>query len=662
MEREKDVDVVVGLAGNPNVGKSAFFHQITGIGVNVSNYPGTTVEIAEGKTEFKGYTVKVIDLPGVYSLGAVAEDEWVARRAILERDIDVIVNIVDASNLERNLYLTLQLIELDVPVMVVLNQYDVAVREGMNVDPDALSDELGVPVVATVATQGKNVSEAFDSALDVAIKEKGPEGKVEMGKDLESNIEPLVSNIQSNLNRNPFDLSSRSLAIKLLEGDEELINSVLEIDGGEEIVKNARENAQEIKNQHGEASAFRIARERHGLASLISEEVTQKTDVEPSFSDRVSRWTTETRTGIPILVGVFFGLLMLLFYGGGFIESVLIGGWENWVQPNLLALFRFITPNSNIVSVLDIGINLGLKGILAVMFPYILVFFLALAVLEDSGYLPRMAYVMDSVMHKLGLHGRAVVPMLGGFGCNVPAIMATRSLTSRREKFISSFLITLIPCSARTVVILGTVGAFVGILPALAIYGIILLLIFLVGVTLNRFVSGETSGMVMELPSLRTPSIKPVLSKTWNRMKEFIYVAAPLLILGSFLIAFLKVSGVMQAIVGPLSPITVGLLGLSAVLIIPLLFGIIRKEGALVLMFSVLGTSNLLGEASPMSPLNIFVFALVVAIYLPCVATFAVLKKELGWKEAILISGFTILLAIAVGTAFNYLNPLGLAV
>lgn len=657
MEKEKDVDIVVGLAGNPNVGKSAYFHQITGIGVNVSNYPGTTVELAEGKTEFKGYTVKVIDLPGVYSLGAVAEDEWVARRAILERDIDVIINIVDASNLERNLYLTLQLVELEIPMIVVLNQYDVATREGMSIDQDVLSESLGVPVIATVATQGRNVSEAFDKALDMSVMEKSPEGKVEMGKDLEGIIESLANKIQKELGQKPFDLPARTLAIELLEGDEELINSVLEEDEGEKIVRKAREFAQEIKNQHGEASAFRIARERHGLASLISEEATQKTDVEPSISDKISRWTTETKTGIPILVGIFFGLLMLLFYGGGFIESVLIGSWEKWVQPALLNFFQSISPNPSVAEILDLGINLGLKGILAVMLPYILVFFLALAVLEDSGYLPRMAYVMDSVMHKLGLHGKAVVPMLGGFGCNVPAIMATRGLTSKRQKLISSFLITLIPCSARTVVILGTVGAFVGVFPALAIYGIILLLIFLVGVTLNRFISGETSGMVMELPSLRTPSIKPVLSKTWNRLEEFVYVAAPLLIIGSFLIAFLKVSGFMQAIVGPFSPVTAGLLGLPPILIVPLLFGIIRKEGALVLLFTVLETSNL---TSVMSSLNIFVFALVVAIYIPCVATFAVLKRELGWKEAIGISIFTILLALVVGAAFNFLNPLGL--
>lgn len=192
----KNADVVVGLAGNPNVGKSAFFHQVTGIGVTISNYPGTTVEISEGETEYKGYKVKMVDLPGVYSIGAVAEDEWVARREILERDVDVIVDVVDASNLERNLYLALQLIELDVPLVIVLNQYDMALKEGIKVDPDVLSEELGVPVVTTVATQGKNVSEALEKAIEVGAERVKPSKEQKMGKELEKIIESLSEDIR----------------------------------------------------------------------------------------------------------------------------------------------------------------------------------------------------------------------------------------------------------------------------------------------------------------------------------------------------------------------------------------------------------------------------------------------------------------------------------
>lgn len=661
MEEERDVDIAIGLVGNPNVGKSVFFHQLTGVGVTVSNYPGTTVEISEGITEYRDYTAEVIDLPGVYSLGAVAEDEWVARRTIFERDVDVIVNIVDSSNLERNLYLTLQLIELQTPMVVALNQQDIATRAGIQIDPEILSEKLGIPVIPTIATQGKNIPEVLAKSIEVGLEQKKPQEELRMGKDLEEKISSLAEIVSSKMESIPFDFPPRTLAIKLLEGDEEIINMIIEKEDGEEVVRKARELAQEIKDEHGEASAFRIARGRHGLANLISEESSEKAETSPSISDKISSLTTETKTGIPIMVGVFFGLLMLLLYGGGFIEKILVGNWEGAVEPALRSFFQQISPNPEIVSILDIGLNLGIKGILAVLFPYILVFFLALAILEDSGYLPRMAYVMDSVMHKIGLHGKAVVPMLGGFGCNVPAIMATRGLTSRRQKLISSFLITMIPCSARTAVILGTVGVFLGIIPALWIYGIILGLIFLVGLVLNRFLPGETSGMVMEIPPLRKPELKPVLSKTWNRMKEFIYVATPLLIIGSLVIGVLQVSGLMDLIVEPFSPLITGFLGLPAVAIIPLLYGVIRKEGALVLLVTVLPAGGLSGFAQR-DPLALSVFALVVAIYIPCVATFAVLKRELGLNEAVGIAVFTILLAIGVGGLIYHLNPLGLAV
>ncbi|MFW5912321.1 MAG: ferrous iron transport protein B [Candidatus Hadarchaeota archaeon] len=658
MDEEKDAGIVVGLAGNPNVGKSAFFHQVTGLGVTVSNYPGTTVEVAEGMTRYDSESVKIVDLPGVYSLGAVSEDEKVARKAILDRDIDVILNIVDASNLERNLYLTFQLIELGLPVVLVLNQYDEALEKGLRIDPDELSNQLGVPVVETVATEGKNVLEAFEMAVESGKSGDVPERAFNMGEDLESIVQNLADFLEGGNFSLPFYMSSRTLAIKLLEGDEEMESFVLDQEGGEEIIGQRDKFAEAIRKMHGEEAAFRIARERHGLASLISEEVTNRVEVETPLSERISRWTTELKTGVPIMIGVFLGLLAVLFFGGEFIEEQAIGNWEGLVEPGLRSFFQNISPNAEIAEVLDIGINQGIKGILAVMLPYLPPFFFALAILEDSGYLPRMAFVMDSVMHRMGLHGKAVAPMLGGFGCNVPAIMATRGLTGKRQRFIASFLITMVPCSARTAVILGTVGIFVGLVPALSIYAVILALIFAVGLALNRFIPGETTGMVMEMPPLRRPMLRPVLTKTWNRLREFIYVATPLLLVGSFVIGILDVGGIMNSIVDPLSPLTLGLLGLPPVVIVPLIYGIIRKEGALVLLVSVAGTSQL---GSFMSDLQLYVFALVVAIYLPCIAAFAVLRRELGWKEAVLISVSTVIFAIAIGSIFLRLNPLGLA-
>lgn len=654
MEKKKNTDIVMVLAGNSNVGKSAFFHQITGADVIISNFPGTTVELVEGKVIYDGYTVRVIDLPGTYSLGSVAEDELVARKMIVEGKPDVIINIVDSTSLERNLFLTLQLIGLNFPMVVVLNMYDEALRKGIKIDIARLSKKLGVPVVHTVAVRGENVLKAFEIAIDVAKKRKRPRKTIRMGKDLEDIIAKLAKIIEKNLARD-FEIPARALAIRLLEGDAYFIDLVSSEKGGEKVLNAAEKFAIEIMKRHGEAAALRIARERHGIANVIAKEVSTYTLVKPTITDRLSRFTTEVKTGVPIMIAVFAGLLFTLLYLGGYLESLIIDNYNEFVSPALRYFFASISPSENIAKILDLGINMGLEGILAVMFPYILVFFIVLAILEDVGYLPRMAFVMDSAMHKIGLHGRAVVPMLGGFGCNVPAIMGTRVLTSKRERFIASFLITIVPCSARTAVILGTVGFFIGIKYALLIYGIIILLIFIVGWVLNRVLPGKVSGMVMEMPPLRMPLAKAILFKTWVRMKSFIYLAAPLLLLGSLLIAVLQVSGLIYGIVAPLAPLTVGLLGLPPLTIIPLLYGFIRKEGAIVLLVTIFGSGDL---TSFMSPIQIFVYALVVAIYVPCVATIATLGRELGWKNAILISACTFLFAVALGGAIYHLSAL----
>ena len=645
--------LVMALAGTPNVGKSAIFHQITGADVIVSNYPGTTVELTEGKVKHGKYDVRVVDLPGIYSLGAVSDDELVARRAILEQKPDVVVNIVDASSLGRSLYLTLQLLELGYPMLVVLNMHDIALKKGIKIDPQLLSRKLGVPVVPTVAIRGENVRGAFDKAIEVAMKKRRPQKIIPMGKDLERAVEELDRNIRKNLARAPLNLPTRSLAVKLLEGDTHLTEALARESGSDAVLKKASKLARDIKAKYGEPAAFRIARERHGIANILSREATEYITTKPTLSEKMSEVMTRPKTGIPIMVAVFVALLLLIIYGGGFLERVLNDGW----QATTSGLSSALQNSGAIGQVLNIGLIQGIAGILSVMIPYILVFFVALAVLEDTGYLPRMAFVMDSAVHKIGLHGRAVVPMLGGFGCNVPAIMATRVLATKRERRIASFLITMIPCSARTAVILGTVGFFLGVRYALVIYGIILAMIFIVGWLLNHWLPGQVSGMIMEMPPLRRPMLRPVLYKTWLRMKHFVYIAVPLLLVGSFVIGALHVSGVLNSITGPLAPFTTGLLGLPAVAIIPLIYGFIRKEGALVLLVSIAGTSNLLAF---MSPLQIFVFALVVAIYVPCIATVAVLARELGWKDAIAISAGTFLLAVLVGGLFFHLNPLGL--
>lgn len=648
----KASQLTIALAGTPNVGKSAIFHAITGTDVVISNYPGTTVELLEGKIHHRGQEIKIVDLPGVYSLGAITEDEQVARRAILEQNPDVIVDIVDASNLERSLFLTIQLLALNRPMVILLNMYDEATKKGIHPDPDLLSKALRVPVIPTVATTGKNVHRAFEIAIKVAKSGRRPSGTIKMGQDMEKAIKALESEVKRI--GAPFRLPARTVAIGLLEGDANVVKEIMRLPGTEKLLRRARVRAKEIAKKHGEPAAMRIAKERHALAASIAKKVTRYAPKQISRADRIDKILTSPKTGALILAGVFAALLFFLIYVGGFLEGLLMDGWEGYVAPALESLFKNLGAAGE---VLNIGINGGMQGILAVMIPYIFTFFLALAILEDTGYLTRMAFVMDSLMHKIGLHGRAVVPMLGGFGCNVPAIMGTRVLATKRERLIASFLITMIPCSARTAVLLGTVGVFLGLKWALLIYAIIIALIFVVGWLLNRWLPGRALGMILEMPPLRKPLPKLILAKTWMRMKHFVYFATPILLLGGLVIGALEVSGAMKSIVMPLSPFTVGLLGLPAVTIIPILYGFIKKEGAFVLLVSVAGTANLLEF---MSPLQLFVFALVVAIYIPCVATLATLWKELGWKDAMMIAAATFLLAVTAGALIYHLNPFGL--
>ncbi|MEM1874310.1 MAG: nucleoside recognition domain-containing protein, partial [Candidatus Hadarchaeales archaeon] len=370
--------------------------------------------------------------------------------------------------------------------------------------------------------------------------------------------------------------------------------------------------------------------------------------------ERLDSILTSPKTGLPIAAMVFVLVLLTLIYFGGLIEDILTNGWENHISPSLTSAFSHM---GKLGEALNIGLNWGIQGILAVIIPYILPFFIIMGILEDVGYLPRIAFLLDSLMHKIGLHGRAVIPLFGGFGCNVPAIMATRTLLSKRERVIASILITMIPCSARTAVILGLVGNYLGVLYALTIYAIILFLIFLVGFLLNRWIPGKTPGMIMEVPPLRAPAWKPILANTWIRMKHFLFLAMPLLLVSSFIIGLMQVGGILDAIVPVFSPLTTGLLGLPAITIIPLLYGFLRKEGGLVLLVTVAGTSNLLEF---MTPLQLYVYVLVLSIYIPCVATVAVIRRELGWKIALSTAFGTFMLAVAVGGLVFHFNPLRL--
>lgn len=639
-EIKGNVDFTFALAGNPNVGKSSIFNRLTGMGVVTANYPGKTVELNIATTNFKDLKIGIIDLPGSYALGAVSEDQWVARRAVLDLKPDVVIIILDATNLARNLYMTLQFIDLGIPLVAALNLIDEAEKRNIIIDAEKLSNLLGIPVVPTVATSGKGLDELVQTAVDVA--RISINYKLRYGEDIEESIRELERLI-SPCN---FGISPRALAILLLEEDSEFIELV----NNKAILKQATKISREIEAKHGEKTPLRIARERHGLAGTIAVQV--QSDALQIKSDKLWAYTTSPITGIPLLFFTLGIVFAFLFYGGDILSTSLRNLWSSYLSPLIDGIIFEAFGKGYVGRTLIWGFDAGILAALAVGIPYVLTFYFLLAFLEDSGYLNSVAFLTDRVMHKFGLHGRAIIPLVAGAGCNVPAIIGTRVLTTMRERTIASTLITLIPCSARTAVILGAVSLFVGWKPAVAIYLIVLALVFLVGIGLNKIMPGSSSGLVMEMFPFRMPMLSNILKKTWYRFKDFVFVAFPIVFFGSLLLGALYETGYLWKLASPLSPLVEGWLGLPAVAGLTLIFAVLRKELALQLLVT-LAIVAYGGEAKNlllfMAPAQLFVYALVNTIYIPCIATIAVLGRELGWKRAFSIMAFTITLAIFVG-------------
>lgn len=647
-----NADFVFALAGNPNVGKSSIFNHLTGLGVMTANYPGKTVEMNVGTTNLDGLRIGVVDLPGTYALGAVSEDQWVARQAVLEGKPDAIIAVVDATNLARNLYMVLQYLDLGFPLVVALNVLDEAEKEGIHTDADALAQLLGVPVVPTVAVSGRGLDAVVRKAIDVARGKPRHHVWPRYGRDVAKAVEDLAEFIGTLGEPLPHELPPRAVAMLLLEDDRDCTERVDSMPSGPAIMERVREAARSIEGGHGEPVALRIARERHGLAGSLASQV-QTIEKRPvGVAERLWRYTTGPITGLAILLVVLALVFATLFYVGEFLSRLVTTVWSAIVAPPLHALVTGFVGDSVVGRVLLWGADAGIQAALSVGIPYILTFYVLLALLEDSGYLSSAAFLTDRIMHKIGLHSRAVIPLIAGAGCSVPAIIGTRVLTSLRERLIASVLIVLIPCSARTAVILGAVALYVGWQSALMVYVVVFGVIALAGLGLNRVMPGQSEGLVMELFPFRTPSLVSVVKKTWGRFREFLFVATPIMLLGSMALGALYETGYVWHLTGPLAPVVEGWLGLPSVAGLALIFAILRKELALQLLVALAvvqfgrGGDNLLHF---MSPSQVVTYAVVNTLYIPCIATFSVLGRELGWRRTLLIAGFTISLATIVG-------------
>ena len=616
--------MIIAMAGQPNSGKSTLFNQIAGYKTVTSNFPGKTVKYTKTAVRFSGRILDIVDLPGTYSLTSFDLAEVEARKYLMKNEADVVVNVVDASLLSRSLELTIQITELNVPMVLCLNMMDEAERKGIHIDTHRLEEILGVPVVSAIAVKGKGIREVFQAAIKTAETRKKPR-KIEYSKDIEDIVTELGKTIKDESEK--LDIPSRLFALKLLENDQYFLKYMKT----PQMLETVRNLQGELEEGHGRPSDVVISSERHAQAMNIFESVTTVTEPEISVRDRLDDVLMHKYIGYLSLAVILYGLFNIVFGIGQVLEAVILDFFES-VTPQLAVYLDGLSLN------LAEGILEGFAGGVGIVLPYLVPFLIGLALLEDVGYLPRIAFLMDTFLHRIGLHGKAIIPVILGYGCTVPAIMATRILESDRDRFITAAISTLIPCAARTTIILGLVAFFISANAALGLYIFNMIVIVALGLVLSRFMPEITPGLILEMPSYHVPSLKSVLLKTWLRVREFIYIAWPLLIGGSIVLSVLSYTGLDSYVNRVLSPLTL-LLGLPAAVGITLVFGILKKELSLVMLIQALGTSRLLDV---LTKTQILTFSVFVIFYVPCVATLGVLAKEFGMKRMGYITAITV--------------------
>ncbi len=632
-------EILIALVGNANVGKSVIFNQLTGSNQIIGNWPGKTVELAFGKLRYKNRDIIVVDLPGIYSLSTYTQEEEVTRKFIATEKPDIVVNVVDASVIERNLYFTIQLIEMNVPLILCLNQIDIAEKKGIKINKERLEEILGIPIVETVAIKGKGLKELMDKVINYS--QKNIEPKITYSLEVEERIRILTDRVKKSSLELPYP--PRFVAIKLLEGDDEIFNETLS--RAPKVAELAKKIARELEDIYGEPAYAVIASHRYAIISKILRESIEVKQPKKKATNYLDLITTHKVLGFITSIGLITLLLLWTFYVGDYLSTLL---------ENLISLIIPIQPRLE-GDPMTIFINGALSGIIAgltLVIPYVIPFYLFLAVMEDSGIMTRIAFMLDTLMHRIGLHGKAIISIILGYGCAVPGIFSTRILESKRERVLASLAITMVPCSARTIVILGLVAAYIGVEWALSIYLINIIIVFAIDLIISKLYPGETPGLIMEIHEFRMPSLKVVIRQTLNRTLSIVYLVFPIYIIGSGSIQILYKFGILQPLDQIFSPLVSGLLGLPTYATTLFIFGFIRKELILLLLPQITGTFNII---TILTPTQIFLLALVSTIYIPCISTVATLVKEFGWRDTILITITNIAAAILVGIIVNYI-------
>lgn len=692
----------VALVGNPNCGKTSLFNIASGAHEHVGNYSGVTVDAKEGFFDFQGYHFRIVDLPGTYSLSAYTPEELYVRKHIIEETPDVIINVVDSSNLERNFYLTTQLIDMNVRMVIALNMYDELEASGNKLDYTQLSQLIGVPMVPTVCRRGEGVDKLFHVIIGIYeggdfLSQKGeirseiledlrdwhktyvpdhefgshkeeedarPRGymrhiHINHGPELERSIEEVKKAISQNEDiRHKY--STRFLSIKLLENDREIENFISTLPNGKEIIAIRNKETLRIRKVMNEDSEQAITDAKYGFITGALKETFTDNHLEKEQTTRViDSIVTHRIWGYPI----FFLFLYTMFEGTFVLGDYPMQGIE-WLVDQLGNLIRNNMAEGPLKDLLIDGIIGGVGGVI-VFLPNILILYFFISILEDSGYMARAAFIMDKIMHRMGLHGKSFIPLIMGFGCNVPAIMATRTIEDRKSRLITMLVNPLMSCSARLPIYLVMIGAFFpncASFMLLCIYTAGILLAVIMARIFSKFlVKGEDSPFVMELPPYRMPTSKSIMRHTWEKGAQYLKKMGGIIMIASIIIWFLGYyprHDAHESVAEQQENSYIGQIGKAIEPVIkPLGFdwklgiGLISGVGAKELVVSTLGVlytnegdvENVnLSDRIPITPLVALAYMLFVLIYFPCIATFAAIKQESGsWKWAIFAAGYT---------------------
>jgi ferrous iron transport protein B len=628
---------VVALVGRPNVGKSTFLARASRRFVETANAPGTTVSIERRLVAIGGREAWLVDLPGTRALDdAPAGDEpfWTW---LLEAAPDAVLVVADAGNLARHLPLAIACRDLGLPVVLAANLADEAARRGITVDTGRLCQLFNAPVHATCARSGDGVDAALaDTIRLAALRRAVRAGAASPRSTVPSSPYPFVAEQAleregARLRIEPRSLGAAAVLDPLHAG---VLGGVVSPRGG---------------------ASIRLASElepvRWRVAARWAEQVERRRDVPEPWADRVARWSTSPWPGIPAFVAVSVAMLVLVIELGGWLAAVLGQIWGATVSPFLAAAVPAVVPVPALANALLWALDGGVLAMLSVGIPYILTFYLLLSFLEDSGYLTSAAVLMDRVFATLGLPGRAAIPLLAAAGCNVPAIYGTRVLRTRRERVLASWLVTLTPCSARSAVVIAALAPIAGVPVAIAAFLVVLAATVAAGIGANAMIPGRQPALVLELSPLRAPVPRHVASRAWWRFRGFVVTATPIMLAGSLVLGIVYETGLWQTVASVMGPAVEAVLGLPAIAGVTLAFAFLRKELALQLLFvfaaAELGRQAGLGEL--MTPAQLFVYAVVASLSIPCIATLAALRGELGARAAIGISAGSLGLAIGVG-------------